>query len=679
MKLQAKISLISIALLAALSVSIILVGIVIIDDVVQDTHSTILSNELNGLSSKAARVREVLEKAGVSKVESYVKQGEEELSDEFKSYSFGRTGELIVLDLPGRLIFGRQEDLQFLIKDRLIQTMIRRGSGVLNFTRNGEKRFCAFTTVEPWNWLMVLSITHDEMYRDERLYLKQVVLATLAVLALHFFVLRRYVKRLVARIQRTLDCVSKVEQGDFKVRIDPIRSKDEISDLQRGVNSMTAKIEQRTLERRQTKEALSESEERLRAIMDNSTALISLKDVNGRYLMTNRRFCEIFNISREEIKGKTDKDIFPSPVYQLIKGHDLQVLKKKRPLEIEERLPIGDTFFTYLTVKFPLLSHDGEPFAVCAISTDITKRKQAEQDLAALNRSLELKIKERTQDLSLKASQLELANRRLMALDEMKSSFLSSVSHELRTPLTSVLGFAKLISKEFSRSFMHLAAGDPFLADKGERILENARIIALEGERLTRLINDLLDLSKIESGRFEWRDADISVKDMVDKAVQSTSALFEAKPDVVLEKELEENLPVIFADPDKIQQLLINLLNNAAKFTASGRVTIRAGKGPADNVTIMVKDTGVGIPRQELKKVFDKFHQVEHRDSSFRRAQGTGLGLTICREIVEHYEGKITVQSELEKGSVFMCVIPIKKAPPAADTDKEQAEFINKQ
>lgn len=291
------------------------------------------------------------------------------------------------------------------------------------------------------------------------------------------------------------------------------------------------------------------------------------------------------------------------------------------------------------------------------LNREIGDRTQAEQELASLNRELEHLVEIRTQDLASKARELEAANRRLMALDEMKSAFLSSVSHELRTPLTSVLGFAKLITRDFTKIFRPLTKDSLDLTKRAERILSNLWIIEQEGVRLTRLINDVLDLNRIESGRMEWRDQLVSPLSCIHQAVTAVSGLFAQKPDVELKVEAAKGLPMVHVDEDKIKQVLINLLDNAIKFTDKGSVTIQA-EANSSGLIIGVIDTGIGIPSKDLRKVFDKFHQVSTEDTLLDKPRGTGLGLAISLQIVRHYGGEIWVVSEPGKGSSFRFTIP---------------------
>lgn len=258
--------------------------------------------------------------------------------------------------------------------------------------------------------------------------------------------------------------------------------------------------------------------------------------------------------------------------------------------------------------------------------------------------------------------ELEAAKQRLQKLDQLKSDFLSSVSHELRTPLTSIRGFAHLVEREFSRSFSPLAGGDSGLRKKSERISENLAIILKEADRLTRLINDVLDLAKIEAGRVEWRDTQVQPGILVHDAVNAARGMFDQKPGVELKIEIQEGLPFFIGDADRMLQVLVNLLNNAAKFTDLGMVRVSAFLNTERLIQIDVIDSGIGFPPEDAEAIFDKFQQAKHGDTLMDRPAGTGLGLAISLEIVERHGGSIRAQSQPGKGSVFTVSLP-----PAAE------------
>ena len=254
----------------------------------------------------------------------------------------------------------------------------------------------------------------------------------------------------------------------------------------------------------------------------------------------------------------------------------------------------------------------------------------------------------------------EIENQKILAeqANNAKSAFLASVSHELRTPLTSILGFTKIIDKRLNKSiFPHIQTQDAKTLRTVNQIIENIKIINAEGERLTTLIDNVLDLAKIEAGKVEWKDRFVSVSNLIDQALAATEALFVQK-NISLQKDVPGNLPQILVDPDRIVQVLINLLSNAVKFTEEGFVECRV-RHEEEQIVISVIDTGVGIAETDQEKVFEQFKQVG--DILTEKPQGTGLGLSISKEIVEHYGGHIWVKSQLGKGCTFSYTLPLKK------------------
>jgi len=257
-------------------------------------------------------------------------------------------------------------------------------------------------------------------------------------------------------------------------------------------------------------------------------------------------------------------------------------------------------------------------------------------EVQAYSHAMEEKVTRRT-------AELEKANTRLLELDRLKSDFLSTVSHELRTPLTSIQSFSEILLR--------------YEVDDAEKRRKFVEIIHNEAERLTRMINDLLDLSKIEAGRLELHPEHLELEAVFSRAIATTHPLLEVKG-IVVESSVEKGLPLVCADADRLHQVLTNLLANSVKFSPEkGRIQL-SGKGQKDFALISVADEGPGIPRDRLEQVFERFHQL--RDPQKSHPLGTGLGLTISREIVERLGGKIWVESEPGAGAVFYFTIPLK-------------------
>jgi len=259
----------------------------------------------------------------------------------------------------------------------------------------------------------------------------------------------------------------------------------------------------------------------------------------------------------------------------------------------------------------------------------------------------------------------ELADRNaaLAELDELKDNFLSSVSHELRTPLTAIKGSAELLlddegaSPEVQKQFL--------------------TIINVESDRLTRLINDVLDLAQYEAGQEIWDDAPNPLSNIVESAVAGTQSLAMQKS-LSIGVNLDSDLPDVWCDQDKVNQVLTNLLSNAIKFTPeNGEIGISAKElttsGNGRVVEIKVSDNGIGMPQGELEEIFQKFKQIGDTPADIQN--GTGLGLPICKEIIAHYAGNIWAKSELGKGSVFTFTLPVEQRvlepaqPLAGDAD----------
>jgi signal transduction histidine kinase len=262
-----------------------------------------------------------------------------------------------------------------------------------------------------------------------------------------------------------------------------------------------------------------------------------------------------------------------------------------------------------------------------------------------------LKEKQRFVRLKDFADQLERANQELRRVDAMKSEFVSVASHELRTPLAAIKNAVQLM----------LSGKTGEVNENQEKFLSMAdRNI----NRLTNILNNLLNLSRIESGKVELKFENITLKRVIDLTASSLRPHADVKS-IQIEVEVPEKLPAVYGDPEKIEQILTNLIGNAIKFTPDGGNILITAKpfpkekkgGYGDRVAVSVKDTGIGIPSEHLESIFEKFHQVEI--SLHRSVSGTGLGLAITKGLVEAHQGKIWVESEVEKGSTFTFTLPI--------------------
>ncbi len=276
-----------------------------------------------------------------------------------------------------------------------------------------------------------------------------------------------------------------------------------------------------------------------------------------------------------------------------------------------------------------------EPLGLDEVMNIIDEASQ----VLAYSRQLEQKSRE-LQDAT---HELRGANRRLQELDRLKDDFISTVTHELRTPLTSIRAFSEILND------------NPRL-DDAQRA-KFLGIIIKESERLTRLINQVLDLAKIESGNAEWHTSQIDMREVVEDSVTATSQLFKDKG-VALTAQLPEAVPPIIADRDRVMQVMLNLLSNAAKFCApaDGKVSVSMLR-QGDFLRVEVTDNGAGISEADQEIIFEKFRQVG--DTLTQKPEGTGLGLAICRQIIGHFGGRLWVNSRPSEGSTFSFTIPV--------------------
>ncbi|MPZ42929.1 MAG: histidine kinase [Betaproteobacteria bacterium] len=252
-------------------------------------------------------------------------------------------------------------------------------------------------------------------------------------------------------------------------------------------------------------------------------------------------------------------------------------------------------------------------------------------------------LEEKSRALEAATSELRAANERLTELDRLKDDFISTVSHELRTPLTSI------------RALSEILHDNPDL-ERAQRV-RFLGIVIKESERLTRLINQVLDLAKIESGKAEWHHAEVDLREVIEDALAATSRLFDDK-NIALNTDLAAEIPPLVVDRDRLVQVLLNLLSNAVKFCEAGSGRVRVSmQRHGDQVRVDVADNGIGIRPEHRELVFEKFRQLGETTSG--RPQGSGLGLAICRQIVNHFGGRMWVESEPGEGSIFSFTLPI--------------------
>ena len=366
--------------------------------------------------------------------------------------------------------------------------------------------------------------------------------------------------------------------------------------------------------RRQTELKLKENQTWLQSILDNTSSLIYIKDPSGRYVMVNRRFGEVLNVSEATVIGCTDADFSTPDTAAHYRMQDEQVVQTGKSLEIEEVIPAAGGEVYLLSMKFPLLDANRRLIGIGGIATDITDRVHYQHQLIA-------------------------ATREAQGAKSMQEMFLANMSHEIRTPMNGIQGMADLLL-------------DTPLSDQQK---EFARIIKRSVNNLLVVVNDVLDFSKIKAGKMAIEMIGFRLGDVL----ENIRAMFThriAKKGLRLEIDLDAGIPeTLKGDPYRLNQVLINLVGNALKFTEQGwiRIRVTAQERAAGHVNLWfsIADSGIGIPEESLPYIFDHFSQAGLDIS--RRYGGTGLGLAICAQLLQLQGGEITVDSKENQGTTF--------------------------
>jgi len=383
-----------------------------------------------------------------------------------------------------------------------------------------------------------------------------------------------------------------------------------------GNHVQTIYIIEDITERKKAEKLIKESESRYRSVFQNNGAVIMLIDPEtGNIFDINSAACSYYGYTREKMLSLNIADINILPKEQI-----LQELEQARSRDLNHfyfthRLSSGE-LRDVENYSYPILMN-GKIFLYVIIS-DITDTKNMQDELVRAK------------------MEAEVANK-------AKSEFLASMSHELRTPLNSIIGFSDML---LTQNFGPL----------NERQLRYVSNISVSGGHLLKLINDVLDLSKVEAGKMELNVEKFSISGPVSE-VKTLLTPLASKKSIQILSTVDQELTAIKADRTKFKQILYNLMDNAIKFTPEGgNVTVDARVGE-DGAKITIKDTGVGISEEEAKKVFQPFTQLEN--SELRNQEGTGLGLSLVKKFVEMHAGRIWVESEFGKGSKFIFTIPL--------------------
>ena len=365
-------------------------------------------------------------------------------------------------------------------------------------------------------------------------------------------------------------------------------------------------------------------------IIDTMNDALIVVDREGMVRLVNQAMCSLLNCDEKDLIGR-------KPVDGMVRCRQFaeqleSIIGKGTVRNVEAECGPHDGVLRTFNMSTSLMrNQQGEPIATVCMVNDITERKTAEKEREHL------------------IEQLQEANEKLQSIDTMKTNFISTVSHELRTPLTTIKAFVELVIMK------------PGMAEQQKTKIMNT--INIEADRLSLLISDLLDLSRIESGSMTWRFTNVSLEEIIQNTIANMRPLFDDK-ELNLTTDLHTMTSQVSGDHDRLIQVMTNILSNAIKFTPKGGtigITVRQEAEPEARIVVSVSDTGMGIPAADLALIFEKFHRSG--DQLTDATEGTGLGLAITRQIIEHHGGNIWAESTYGKGSRFSFTLPLPEGP----------------
>ncbi|MCG8684393.1 MAG: ATP-binding protein [Desulfobacterales bacterium] len=590
----------------------------------------------------------ILHDYGLEKIPASIAKAKLDAISQMRNIRVGEKGYIFAVNSEGTIVFHPNKYLKDtdLSQEQWFEKLAgQKGRLVIDLA--GEPILARFELFAPWNWYILAVDPMEEVYGvSNRMtpYLFALIASAAVIISLALMFLT---KRLTLPLKKLVQGAEQIAKGNLDTRID-IKANDEFGHLAKEFNQMAFKLED-------TLEALKYNEEHFRALIENASDLIWILDKNGTFTYVSPSTKRILGYSQDDLLGKNAFDfVHPKDKDELLERFKLRAKSLIKSQPTPHRFRHKEEYWCTLeSISKNLLDHPAISGMVIN-SRNISKRKQAEEALKMSHQELENRVEERTRELQAlnktlnneiqirkqKEKELERAN-------QAKNDFLANVSHEIRTPLNSVLGFSELLST--------------MITEKQQAGYLSA--INTAGNNLLELINDILDLSKMEAGKLKINRGPVSI----DILFKEMFHLFRAKLD---KKNLDFaiELPVgpegsLFLDEMRLRQVITNLIDNAVKFTTDGMITLKAqftpNSGSPENcidLEIQVQDTGLGIPQEKLDVIFESFQQESAGTS--KKFGGTGLGLAICKQLTELMGGSISVSSSAGKGSVFTILLP---------------------
>ncbi len=471
-----------------------------------------------------------------------------------------------------------------------------------------------------------------------RYFAAAVLLVAISLSALGLFGLDRWVLRRVLELGATLESIA--ANGIFSRRVEA-QGRDEIARLAASINHLLETVDTTNKRLREASEEARRHRDILETLLEELPVAIFCKDPDGRFVIWNRKCEQLFGLTREQVLGKTDYDFFPKEQADWFREKDLEVFARRSVLIIPEE-PVDSPVLgrrILRTSKSAVWDENGNPLYLIGVSEDITERKEAEERLATAHAKLQAAV--------VRANQMAMVAE---AASRAKSEFLANMSHEIRTPMNGIMGMIEL-------------ALQTDLTPVQREYLTMAQASA---DILLALLNDILDLSKIEAGKLELDEVDFDLRQLMEQVVDIIAPRA-AQRGLELTYRVDPAIPpYVRGDPLRLRQILVNLAGNSVKFTERGEIFIEVTRAGQDaewvELLCSVSDTGIGIPPEKLEAIFDSFVQAD--TGTTRRYGGSGLGLAICRQLVHMMGGRIWAESKgvPGEGSTFRFTVRLQHA-----------------
>ncbi|MBC7994531.1 MAG: PAS domain-containing protein [Rhizobacter sp.] len=507
----------------------------------------------------------------------------------------------------------------------LLDQLNQRGEGSFHGrTQDGVEVMGCFSRSSTYGWSLAIGVPNAELDAKLRRTLLLYAVGSLVLLTLVFVLARRIGRGIAQPIQALIAPALAIGRGEeATIAASPVR---EATELGQALQHAQQLLLQREQARQQAEASLSDSQSRLRMALDASQIGDWDLDLRTQVMHHSLRHDQCFGYTQPVADWSVARflDHLHPDDRERVDTYMQGVVSEGRSWQLDCRVVWPDGSVHWLATHGTFLHENGVPYFMLGIVIDMTERKQSEE-------------------LRLNAVRLEAENRQMQEANQLKSEFLANMSHELRTPLNAVIGFAEILRADAA----------PLTPQKRSEFLG---YIATSGQHLLRLINDVLDLAKVESGKFEFVPESVDLARLIGEVVGVLQAEASRKR-ITLVTEHDASLTHLKLDPARLRQMLYNFLSNAIKFTdEGGRVVLRTLAEGEFNLRIEVEDNGIGISELDQKKLFQQFQQVQ--TGYAKPHQGTGLGLALTRSLAELQGGRVGVRSVPGEGSVFYLVLP---------------------